>query len=266
MDRKGLRRLLRQVRDGRTGIDDAVGAIRDAHVEALEFAAVDLHRAVRRGFPEAVYGPGKSPDQIVAIVGRITAAGQTALVTRVGREVHRAVAGEHPSAEYHERARAVVVRVGRRRAARPGVVVVSAGTSDIPVADEAALTAELMGNRVERIYDVGIAGLHRLLAHRETLLRARVLVVVAGMEGALPSVVAGLTDCPVIGVPTATGYGAGGDGEAALLGMLNSCAGGLTVVNIDNGYGAGYAAGLINAPPSRRPRQGPRDPSERGSR
>jgi NCAIR mutase (PurE)-related protein len=246
VDRDELRKLLRQVRSGKTGVEDAVERMKTAHVEALEFATLDLHRALRRGFPEVVYGPGKTPEQIVEIVGRIHGAGQTALVTRVGPEVHDAVAAAHPGTEYHEKARAVVLRAGRRQRGRPGVVVMAAGTSDIGVAEEAVLVAELMGNRVVRIYDVGVAGLHRLLAHREVLTTARVIVTVAGMEGALPSVVAGLTDCPVIGVPTSTGYGVGGRGEAALLAMLNSCAGGLTVVNIDNGFGAGYAAALIN--------------------
>jgi NCAIR mutase (PurE)-related protein len=220
--------------------------LRGLPVDDLGFAKVDLHRALRRGFPEVVYGEGKSLEQIVRIVGSLREAGQTVLVTRVGPEVHEAVAKEQPRAEYHETARALVVRSGRRRPGRSGVVVVTAGTSDLPAGEEAALTAELMGNRVQRIHDVGVAGIHRLAPHRETLLKARVIVVVAGMEGALPSVIAGLTDCPVIGVPTSTGYGAGGEGEAALLAMLNSCASGLTVVNIDNGFGAGYAAALIN--------------------
>lgn len=252
MERDDLQRLLREVRAGRTSVDAALQALRHGPVEAMEFAALDLHRAVRRGFPEAVYGPGKTTTQIAAIVDRIVHAGQTALVTRVDPDIHEAVLASHPGAEWHEDARAVVVRRAGRRPARGGIVVVSAGTSDIPVASEAILTAELMGNRVERIFDVGVAGLHRLLARRETLMAAKVLVVVAGMEGALPSVIAGLVDCPIIGVPASGGYGAGAGGQAALLAMLNSCAGGLTVVNIDNGYGAGVAAGLINRPASRK--------------
>jgi NCAIR mutase (PurE)-related protein len=171
---------------------------------------------------------------------------QTVLVTRVGPDIHAAVLEIAPKAEYHELARAVVVRSGRKKTGKRGIVVITAGTSDLPAGEEAALTAELMGNRVDRITDVGVAGIHRLAPHRETMLKARVIVVVAGMEGALPSVIAGLTDCPVIGVPTSTGYGAGGKGQAALLAMLNSCASGLTVVNIDNGFGAGYAAAQIN--------------------
>jgi NCAIR mutase (PurE)-related protein len=183
---------------------------------------------------------------VLAIVGRIHEAGQTVLVTRVGPEVHRTVAEVYPRTVYHEQARALVLRAGRKKPGRPGIVVMTAGTSDIGVAEEAAVTAEVMGNRVKRIYDVGVAGLHRLLAHREALTRARVIIAVAGMEGALPSVITGLTDCPVIGVPTSTGYGSGTGGKAALLSMLNSCAAGLTVVNIDNGFGAGYASSLMN--------------------
>ena len=248
MDRTRIRRLLRDVRGGKTSIGDAVDHLRRGHVEALEFATLDLHRALRRGSPETVYGPGKTPEQIDEIVSRLHEAGQTVLVTRVGEDVHARVASRHPRAEYHTAARAIVLRPrgARPRRGRPGVVVMSAGTSDLPVAAEAALTAELMGNTVHSIHDVGVGGLHRMLAHREALLDANVLVVVAGMEGALPSVVTGLVDCPVIGVPTSTGYGSGEGGWAALLSMLNSCAGGLTVVNIDNGYGAGYAAGTIN--------------------
>ena len=174
------------------------------------------------------------------------------LVTRVGPEVHQAIARSFPRIRYHAQAKALVLHVGRPRRGRPGVVVMSAGTSDIPVAEEAAVTAEVMGNAVERVYDVGVAGLHRLMSHREEMLRARVLVVVAGMEGALPSVVGGLVDCPVIGVPTSTGYGAGAGGRAALLAMLNSCASGVAVVNIDNGFGAGYLAALINRSRSKR--------------
>ncbi len=257
MERDALRRLLRQVRSGKLEVDDALGRLRREPVDEIGFATVDLHRALRRGFPEVIYGPGKTPEQIVAIVTRLVRAGQTALVTRVGVDTHRAVAKAHPRAVLHEAARIVQVdpRGRRRRNGRPGILVLSAGTSDIPVAEEAAVTAEAMGNRVVRIYDVGIAGLHRLMAHRERLLDARVIVAVAGMEGALPSVVAGLVDCPVIGVPTGVGYGTGAGGWAALLSMLNSCAAGLTVVNVDNGFGAGFAAGLIN---QRRPVSAPK--------
>jgi NCAIR mutase (PurE)-related protein len=246
MDRQRLKRLLEGVRSGKMTVGDAMDRLRGMPLEDLGFATIDLHRAVRRGFPEVIYGVGKTTEQIVRIVGSLMEAGQTVLVTRVEPEAHAAVAEIAPRAEYHEVARAIVVRAGRRRPGKSGVVVITAGTTDMPAGEEAALTAELMGNKVQRINDVGVAGIHRLTPHRTTLLKARVIVVVAGMEGALPSVIAGLTDCPVIGVPTSTGYGAGGEGEAALLAMLNSCAAGLTVVNIDNGFGAGYAAGLIN--------------------
>ncbi len=225
--------------------------LRQAPMKEMEFAALDLHRALRRGFPEVVFGPGKTTGQILEIVGNLHRSGQVVLVTRVGQEVFDAVASRHPRAVYHQVARMVTLRRrGKPVKPRPGIVVLSAGTSDIPVAEEAAVTAEMMGNLVQRTYDVGVAGLHRLLSHRKVLMGARVIVVVAGMEGALPSVVSGLTGCPVIGVPTSVGYGAGSGGHAALLAMLNSCSSGLTVVNIDNGFGAGCAASLINGLPT----------------
>lgn len=255
MDRAELRTLLRKVRSGTVDVEDAVERVRRLPAEEMAFATLDLHRALRRGFPEAVYGAGKTPKQIAAIVERMWRAGQTALVTRVGPEVRDAVARLHPGVEYHEEARALVVRSGRRPRPRPGVVVVTAGTSDLPVAEEAALTAELLGQGVVRVHDVGVAGLHRLLAHREALTSAHVIIAVAGMEGALPSVVAGLVDCPVVAVPTSTGYGTGLGGVAALLAMLNSCSPGVAVVNIDNGYGAGCLASLINGIPGG-PRKG----------
>jgi NCAIR mutase (PurE)-related protein len=246
VNRDVLKRLLREVRSGRLTIDKAEARLRHLPVLDLGFATLDTHRTLRRGFPETVYGPGKSIGQIVAIVSKLHAAGQTALVTRVEPEAHTAVLRLHKSAEYHPEARALVLRSGPNRRGRPGIVIMTAGTTDIGVAEEAALTAELMGEQVNRIYDVGIAGLHRLLSHRETLTKANVVVAVAGMEGALPSVVAGLVDCPVIAVPTSVGYGAGAGGFAALLAMLNSCAPGVAVVNIDNGHGAGCLASLIN--------------------
>lgn len=246
MERDRLRELLRRVRAGKLSPDHALEQLQLDPFSDLGFAKVDLHRAVRRGFPEVVYGPGKSPEQLVAIVGELRKSGQTVLVTRVAPDVAATVQARAPGLEYHAPARALVARAGRPRARRSGILLISAGTADLPVAEEAALTAELMGNSVRRIYDVGVAGLHRLLAHGRALLRARVIVVVAGMEGALPSVVAGLSSCPVIGVPTSAGYGFGGDGEAALLAMLNSCAAGLTVVNVDHGFSAGFAAALIN--------------------
>jgi NCAIR mutase (PurE)-related protein len=270
VDRDRVRKLLQRIRSGDLGVDQALDLLRVAPIESLDFATLDLHRAVRRGFPEVVYGQGKTPEQIVEIVRRLSAAGQTVLVTRVGPEAHAAVQAALPRAAYNPLARTLTLRQGRRGKGRPGVTVVTAGTSDRPVAEEAIVTAGVMGNDVLAIHDVGVAGVHRVLAHRDALMRSRVIVVVAGMEGALPSLVAGMTDCPVIGVPTSTGYGAGGQGKAALLAMLSSCAGGLTVVNIDNGFGAGYAAALINQarPRSRqsasrklRPRRRPRQES-----
>jgi len=252
MDTEDLRKLLRQVRRGSLGVDEAVERVRLGPTDDLGFARLDVHRAVRRGFPEVILGLGKTAEQIAGLIGRLREAGQTAMVTRVGAETFRAVAARHPRVEYHEQARILVLRSGRRRKPRPGVVVVTAGTGDIPVAEEAAVTAEVMGNAVERIYDVGVAGIHRLGPHRRTLLGARVAIVVAGMEGALPAVVTGMTDCPVIGVPTSIGYGVAEGGRAALAAMLASCASGMTVVNIDNGFGAGYAAALVNLDRKRR--------------
>lgn len=251
MDRDALRRLLRRVKTGALGVEQALEALRHLPFENLGFATLDHHRALRRGYPEVVYGQGKTSDQVAAIVDRLARAGQTVLVTRVGPEAHALVSRRHPAALYHPVARCIVLAARSRRKPRPGILLLSAGTSDLPVAEEAAVTAETLGNQVERAYDVGVAGLHRLFSHRVALVRARVIVAVAGMEGALPSVVAGLTDCPVIAVPTSTGYGAGAGGQAALLAMLNSCAGGVAVVNIDNGFGAGVLASMINRPASR---------------
>jgi NCAIR mutase (PurE)-related protein len=247
MERRALEKMLRQVRSGGLTVAQAIAQLSVLPVKDLGFATIDTHRALRRGFPEVVYGPGKTPDQLVGIVRAIADAGQTVLVTRVQPDVAQTVIAAEPRLTYHELPRALVLLPERRRRARrTGVVVVTAGTSDLPVAAEAVLTAELMGENVVRICDVGVAGIHRLISHGPTLVEARVIVAVAGMEGALPSVVAGMTDCPIIGVPTSTGYGAGAGGHAALLAMLNSCASGLTVVNIDNGFGAGFAAAMIN--------------------
>jgi len=246
VDRDDLRKLLKDVRSGKLDVRDALDRLQGFPSGALGFATVDVARVLRRGFPETVYGPGKTIPQILAIVETLRAAGQTALVTRVGSEVHDAIREHHPSAEYIPAARTLVLRSGRRPKPRAGVVVVSGGTTDIGVAEEAAVTAEVMGEGVVRIFDVGVAGLHRLVSHRETLSRANVIVAVAGMEGALPSVVAGLVTCPVIAVPTSVGYGTGAGGFAALLSMLNACAPGIAVVNIDNGHGAGCLASLIN--------------------
>ena len=219
--------------------------LRSQPFEDLGFARVDHHRAVRQGFPEVVLGLGKTPSQIADISARIASRDVPLLVTRATAEVFEAVRAKVPGVEYHELARAITLRRDLPRG-HGTIAIASAGTSDLPVAEEAAVTAEIMGNDVMRIYDVGVAGIHRVLAERERLETARVIVVVAGMEGALPSVVAGMVNVPVIAVPTSVGYGASFGGIAALLGMLNSCANGVAVVNIDNGFGAGCMASMIN--------------------
>ena len=240
-------KLLEQFRAGGIGRDAVLHAFQAAPTVDLGFAKVDTHRALRQGFPEVIFGAGKTPQQVVQIAAKLLARERRILVTRVQAEHARFLRKKFKRAVYHEVARCVTIEQ-KPRSLRPGIVaVVCAGTSDLPVAEEAAVTAEVMGNRVERLVDVGVAGLHRLLARLETLQRATVLIVVAGMEGALPSVVAGLVSKPVIAVPTSIGYGASFGGLAALLGMLNSCGSGVTVVNIDNGFGAGYAASQINA-------------------
>ena len=247
MDRSAVERLLRDLKDGKVTVREAMDALRGLPYEDLGFAKVDTHRSIRRGIPEAVYCPGKTPEQIVAIVKRMVASRSIALATRADPEVYERIKEglDGVPVRYHEKARLVVA--GKTPAARRGnVLVVTAGTSDIPVAEETAVTAEVLGNRVTRLYDVGVAGIHRVLDHRELLQKAKVVVVVAGMEGALPSVVAGLVDVPVIAVPTSVGYGASFDGLAALLAMMNACSPGVAVVNIDNGFGAGYLASVMN--------------------
>jgi len=244
MDRKKLEDLLRAVASGGLGVEDALAQLRALPFEDLRFARVDTHRALRAGFPEVVFCLGKTPAQSAAIVARLAASGGPVLATRADRETFDAVARECPAAVYHEDARAIVVG-GPPAETKGRVAVLTAGTADIPIAAEAAVTAEVMGCSVDRVYDVGVAGLHRLLDKVTLLQGADCLVAVAGMEGALPSVVAGLAGVPVIAVPTSVGYGASFGGVAALLAMLNSCAGGVAVVNIDNGFGAGYLAALI---------------------
>jgi NCAIR mutase (PurE)-related protein len=246
MNEQQLRQLFEQITSGTLSIDEAIASLRNLPFEDLGFAMVDHHRALRRGFPEVIFCAGKSAEQVAGIAERIVAAGSDLLATRATPEVYQEVARRLPEAVYHPQARAIVAQRERVIHGRGMILVVSAGTSDIPVAEEAAVTAEVMGNEVERLFDVGVAGIHRLFAHRATILKAAVLIVVAGMEGALASVVGGLVARPVIAVPTSVGYGASFGGVAALLGMLTSCASGVTVVNIDNGFGAGYAASLIN--------------------
>jgi NCAIR mutase (PurE)-related protein len=242
MDVKALRELLERVREGRTPLDEAVEALRLLPYEDLGFAKVDHHRALRTGFPEAVFGAGKTPEQVAAIVDRIVTRGHNALVTRTNAAAHDAVRLRHPAADFEPVSRTIAVRAQPTPAWPGRLAVVAAGTSDLPVAEEAARCAAFYGATVDRIQDVGVAGLHRLLDHTPVLREARVLIVVAGMEGALPSVVAGLVAAPVIAVPTSVGYGASFQGLAALLAMLNSCAAGVAVVNIDNGFGAAHLA------------------------
>jgi NCAIR mutase (PurE)-related protein len=245
-----LQKLLDAVRAGT--VDSAAAAARigmalqQAPFEDLGFARVDTHRELRQGFPEVILGLGKTPTQIAAIASRIIEHGQPLLITRAGPDAFDAVRQAAPAATYHEQARAITLVQGEICRGRGTIVVACAGTSDLQVAEEAAVTGEIMGNTIERLYDVGVAGIHRILSEQGRLQSARVIIVVAGMEGALPSVVAGLVSVPVIAVPTSVGYGASFGGIAALLGMLNSCANGVAVVNIDNGFGAAAIASLIN--------------------
>ena len=246
MDANWLKTLLEQVRTGELTPDDALDQIKTLPFEDLGFAKVDHHRALRVGVPEVIFGPGKGPEHFVEIFDRLAERGNTVLATRVSEEqVARALA-RFPQAEHNPLARTLVLHQRSEKLGKGTIGIISAGTSDVPVAEEAAVTARVMGNDVTCIYDVGVAGLHRLLSHSDLLRQARVLIVCAGMEGALPSVVGGLVGVPVIAVPTSVGYGAAFGGIAALLGMINSCASNVSVVNIDNGFGAAYVASLIN--------------------
>ncbi len=246
MDAAALKKLFEQVRRGKLSPDEGVERLRHLPFEDLGFANVDHHRALRTGMPEIIFGPGKTPQQLAAIFARLAEHGRNVLATRVSAEQVHAVRRKFRKAESHELARAITLTRDETVYGKGKIVVVSAGTSDVPVAEEAVVTAQVMGNEVQHVYDVGVAGIHRLLARRDALTQARVIIVCAGMEGALPSVVGGLVGVPVIAVPTSVGYGASYKGIAALLGMLNSCASNVTVVNIDNGFGAGYVASVIN--------------------
>lgn len=247
MDKQEITALLERVAAGTTTVEEAVLQLKTAPIRELgDYAKVDLHRGLRQGVPEVVYGAGKAPEQILGIARALREAGQkTVLVTRMEKEAAELVGAELPL-RYDPRSRTGVVGELPAPTGKGTVVVATGGTSDIPVAEEAAVTAEALGNRVVRLYDVGVSGIHRLLSHVEEIMSARVIVAVAGMEGALPSVIGGLADCPVIAVPTSVGYGASLGGVAALLSMLNSCASGVAVVNIDNGFGAGFMASVIN--------------------
>jgi pyridinium-3,5-biscarboxylic acid mononucleotide synthase len=247
MDSLKLRELLENLRGGGCSVEEAMAALKHWPAENLGFACLDHHRPLRTGFPEVVYGENKSAAQITAILEKMLPHGHLVMATRVDGGKAAVVRRALPGLEYHEQARLLVGRPpGMEERGRGTILVISAGTSDIPIAEEALVTARSLGNRVEHLYDVGVAGIHRLFAHRDVLAAAAVLIVVAGMEGALPSVVGGLVDKPVIGLPTSIGYGTGAGGLAALLGMLNSCAPGVAVVNIDNGFGAGCLASAIN--------------------
>jgi hypothetical protein len=246
MDAERLRQLFAAVRAGKVSPDDAVAQLRHLPFEDLGFAKVDHHRALRVGMPEVIFGQGKSPEQVASIFEHLAREGNNVLATRTDEAHYAAVLAVAPAAERNTAARTIVLRQDAKIIGKGKIVVVSAGTSDIPVAEEARVTASIMGNQVEALYDVGVAGIHRLLAGHEQFAAARVVIVCAGMEGALPSVVGGLIGVPVIAVPTSVGYGAAFEGLAALLGMLNSCASNVSVVNIDNGFGAGYVAALIN--------------------
>lgn len=247
LDRDATRQLLKAVQEGRTPIEAALQQLSGLDYEDLGYAKIDHHRALRKGFPEVIYCAGKEPQQVAEIASRLFERNDRVLATRAGFETFESVQQVLPAAEYHSTARAITISRTALEPRYPGyVAILTGGTSDLPVAEEAAITLGVMGHAVQRVYDVGVAGIHRLLAQQRTIDGANVVLAVAGMEGALASVVAGLTDRPVIAVPTSTGYGANLGGLAPLLTMLNSCASGVTVVNIDNGFGAGYSAALIN--------------------
>ncbi|MBN2077398.1 MAG: nickel pincer cofactor biosynthesis protein LarB [Spirochaetes bacterium] len=246
MDRDRIRDLLGLVRNGDMTVEEAMGALRMLPFEDLGFAVTDSHRSLRTGYPEVVYCSGKTIPQILAILERLTEGHGTIIASRATEEIFDAVKKSIPGARYNPDARIIVVGEIPEPKTDRSILVISAGTSDIPVAEEAAVTAESMGNPVRRVFDVGVAGIHRLFEHAPLLVGANVIVAVAGMDGALPSVIGGLVDRPVIAVPTSVGYGASFGGIGALLTMLNSCAPGVAVVNIDNGFGAGYLAGMIN--------------------
>ena len=247
MDIRKLENLLKEVKTGKASIEKALAQLKSLPFEDLGFTRIDHHRSLRKGFPEVIWGEGKSSDQILSIVKQLKKKGQNVLITRLEKRKAADIRKVFPQSRYYPASNVLTCLTQPVKPAGKGtILVITAGTTDIPVAEEAVVTAQVMGNRVETLYDVGVAGIHRLLAERERLESARVLIVVAGMEGALPSVVGGLVDRPVIAVPTSIGYGTSFGGVTALLAMLNSCASGVAVVNIDNGFGAGYIASLMN--------------------
>ncbi len=246
MDRDKIRKLLSGVREGKIGVDDALKILRFLPYEDLNFAKIDTHRTLRKGFPEVILGKGKSTEQITKIAQRFLSRNELLMITKASKEVYEAIIKMNKNTVYYEAAKIVLTGQKRKKRNKKTILVASAGTSDLSIAEEAAVTAEIMGNAVGRLYDVGVAGIHRLFENKEKLFNANVIIVVAGMEGALSSIVTGLVDKPVIAVPTSTGYGANFNGLSALLTMLNCCAPGAVVVNIDNGFGGGYFASLIN--------------------
>jgi len=247
MNIRKLEDLLKKVKSGKTSLDEAISQLKSLPFEDLGFTRIDHHRSLRKGFPEVIWGEGKSPTQIISIMKQLKGKGQNILITRCEEKKAGAIKRVFPKSRYYPRSNVLTYLTHSVELEGKGtILVITAGTTDIPVAEEAAITAQIMGNRVETLFDVGVAGIHRLLYERQRLEAARVLIVVAGMEGALPSVVGGLVDRPVIAVPTSVGYGTSFGGITALLAMLNSCASGVAVVNIDNGFGAGYMASLIN--------------------
>ncbi|NWG03950.1 MAG: nickel pincer cofactor biosynthesis protein LarB [Syntrophaceae bacterium] len=247
MNLRKLEELLKKVKAGKTTLDEAMAQLKSLPYEDLGFTRIDHHRSLRKGFPEVIWGEGKTPLQIVSIMKQLREKGQNILITRLEGKKAKAIQRVFPKSRYYPRANVLTYFTHPVKLEGKGtILVITAGTTDIPVAEEAAITAQFMGNQVETLYDVGVAGIHRLLSEKGRLEAARVLIVVAGMEGALPSVVGGLVDRPVIAVPTSVGYGTSFGGITALLAMLNSCASGVAVVNIDNGFGAGYMASLIN--------------------
>lgn len=246
MNKSDIEKILESVKNGSISVENAMETLKEFPVADMGFASLDMHRQLRRGFPEVIFGQGKTNDQILKIIKRLDEAKHNILCTRVNKDVFEFVKNEVEGLEYNPLGR-TITKINEKIEQKEGIIcIVSAGTSDIPVAEEAVETATIMGNKVEKLYDIGVAGIHRLLNKSESLRKAKVIVVVAGMEGALPSVVSGLVGVPVIAVPTSVGYGASFGGIAALLGMLNSCSTGIGVVNIDNGFGAAYLASLIN--------------------
>ena len=246
MDQTQLRELLRNIKEGSVDVDAAMERMKSLPFEDLGFAKVDHHRALRHGMPEVIFGKGKTPDQVASIAAALLARASNVLITRASPEAAERIRADHADARYYPNSSTIRIQRDTTIFGKGKIAVLCAGTSDLPVAEEAQVTAEIMGNEVDAIHDIGVAGIHRLMHHIDRIRSARVVIVCAGMEGALPSVVGGLVSVPVIAVPTSVGYGASFNGLAALLGMLNSCASNVTVVNIDNGFGAGYSASLIN--------------------